>query len=451
VKLRLTCAIILALLLALVFTTFAFAADDEDTSPDPGVVAFISGQLAPSDTAPAEEEPAEEAAPTEETAPAEEAAPCEECSEGLTAEAQAEQPADDVEEQPAEAQPEEPAEEQAEEAPPASLEQDVAAGLEILEAVPSAEPAPVKKEKKVGEFIGPLPTRTQHPLHSFFFNFPSERARTLKEGQQEFAARILAASDILKETSGGAIVDLDLETWNYQFEYRRGAWGGEVTAVVPLRDNTHGIMDSTIESWHNFFGMKQGGRSDYPANDYHFFVRDPMGNILNVPSDQFGLGDISLSWKQEIGRSAPDHALSYRVGVKLPTGDSAKGLGSGGFDAGAGLAYETLGTRWAGYGNLNYIVVSRGDIKGFQINDIISGTLAAEYRLRPTWWLVGQFDYAQYPLTTGSSLDRDSLELLFGFHKLLEKGLIFSGGFSEDISLQSSPDISLIAEMRWRF
>jgi hypothetical protein len=110
-----------------------------------------------------------------------------------------------------------------------------------------------------------------------------------------------------------------------------------------------------------------------------------------------------------------------------------------------------LGTRWAGYGNLNYIVVSRGDIKGFQINDIISGTLAAEYRLRPTWWLVGQFDYAQYPLTTGSSLDRDSLELLFGFHKLLEKGLIFSGGFSEDISLQSSPDISLIAEMRWRF
>ncbi len=417
--------------MALAFAACVLAADDDDAAPDLTVIAFITGQQAQSQEAKEEDKPAEE------TAPAEEA-----------------QPADEEDTQAADAQADEAAEEPAEEVqPPATPEQDVAAGLELLKTVEAQAQAeqPVKPEKKVGEFIGPLQTRTMHPLHQYFFNFPADRARTLKKGHSEFAVHLQGASNIVKETSGGAIVDLDLESWTYQFELRKSAWGGEITAIVPLRDNTHGFMDNLIDGWHTFFGLFSGDRPNYPAKDYHYFVRDPLGNTLNVPSDQFGLGDVSLMWKQEIGYSAPDHALSYRIGVKLPTGDFNKGLGSGGVDAGVGLAYETLGERWAGYANLNYIFTSQGDFSGFQVNDIITGSLAAEYRLRHTWWLTGQVDYAQYPLTTGSNLDKDSLELLFGFHKLLEKELLFSGGFTEDISLESSPDFGIIAELRWRF
>lgn len=429
----------LAPILALAFAACVLAADDE-AAPDPTIIAFITGQQAQPQDAKADEQPAEEAQPAQEAQPAEEeAAPCESCEQeqaedGQSAEAPAEEPAQEV-------------------SPPATPEQDVAAGLELLETVDAqAQPEqPAKPEKKVGEFFGPQQTRTMHPLHQYFFNFPADRARTLKEGRAEFAMHLQGASNIAKETSGGAIVDFDMESWTYQFELRKSAWGGEGIAIVPLRDNTHGFMDNIIDGWHTIFSLYAGDRPHYPANGYHYFVRDPAGNILNVPSDQFGLGDISLMWKQEIGGSAPDHALSYRVGLKLPTGDFDKGLGSGGVDAGVGLAYETLGEKWAGYANLNYIFTSQGDFGAFQVNDIVTGSIAAEYRLRHTWWLTGQVDYAQFPLTTGSDLDKDSLELLFGFHKLLEKELLFSGGFTEDISLESSPDFGVIAELRWRF
>ncbi len=434
----------LALILALAFAACVLAADDDDAAPDPTVIAFITGQQAQTQDAKADEQPVEEAQAEEATA-ADETQPTD-VEDAQAADVQVDEDA----EEPVEEAAEEPAEETQ---PPAKPEQDVAAGLELLEIIDAETQAaqPAKPEKKAGEFFGPQQTRTMHPLHQYFFNFPADRARTLKEGHAEFAVHLQGASNIVKETSGGAVVDLDAETWTYQFELRKSAWGGEVTAIVPMRDNTHGFMDNLISGWHGFFDLYAGDRPNYPANDYHYFVRDPAGNILNVPSDQFGLGDVSLMWKQEIGGSAADHALSYRVGVKLPTGDFDKGLGSGGVDAGVGLVYETLGEKWAGYANLNYIFTSQGDFGAFQVNDIVTGSIAAEYRLRHTWWLTGQVDYAQFPLTTGSNLDKDSLELLFGFHKLLEKELLFSGGFTEDISLESSPDFGVIAELRWRF
>jgi hypothetical protein len=66
--------------------------------------------------------------------------------------------------------------------------------------------------------------------------------------------------------------------------------------------------------------------------------------------------------------------------------------------------------------------------------------------------VTGQVNFAQYPLSTSTgTLDRDSNELLFGFHKLLGKRLLFSGGFSEDMRTDTAPDFGIMGELRWRF
>lgn len=418
----------------------------DDTAPDSGVVAFITGELAEEESAEsaeaAEEQPAEEAV---EEIPADEAP----SSDEEAAEATAEEPA----EEPAAAEPPpSPPLKSVPAAPPEEPAMDVAEGLELLEEAEMEEkPAEPPAEKLEPRFFGPLPSRNQHPVHLMFFNFPAERARVLAEGEGEFAFRFDGASTMIKETEDATIVDLDLEGWYYQLEYRRGVAGGEIALVVPLRDNTHGFMDDIIDGWHQFFALPRGDRPVYPANDYHFFVRGPTGQVLNTPSDQFGLADVSLAWKDEIAGSG-DSVLSYRLGVKLPTGDSDKGLGSGGTDFGAGLAYERTGERWAAYANLNYIFLGDSDFAGFETNNTITGALALEYRLKPTWWLTGQIDFAQYPLETGAlTLDRDSVELLFGFHKLLRKRLLFSGGFSEDIRTNTAPDFGITGGLRWLF
>jgi len=434
--LRQAIALIVVLLVVLVVSSLpGYSADEAD--PDTGVVAFITGELA-------EEEAVEPDEPAEETAPAETGgeAPAEETS-GVAGE---------EEESPKEAEAGPPVE-SVPPAPPEEPAMDVAEGLELLAETEQEEEEPRAPavETPRRSFFGPLPSRNQHPVHLMFFNFPAERARVLPQGEGEFAFRFDGASTMIKEAEDGTIVDLDLEGWYYQLEYRRGVAGGEATVVLPLRDNTHGFMDNVIDRWHQFFSLPRGDRPDYPANDYHFFVRGPAGQVLNLPSDQFGLADVSLMWKDEISSSGGT-VLSYRLGVKLPTGDSDKGLGSGGTDFGAGLAWERTGTRWATYANLNYIFLGSSDFTGFETNNTVTGAVAAEYRLKPTWWLTGQINFAQYPLETGAvTLDRDSVELLFGFHKLLKKRLLFSGGFSEDIRTNTAPDFGITGELRWLF
>jgi hypothetical protein len=296
-----------------------------------------------------------------------------------------------------------------------------------------------------------MPTRNQHPLHLIFYNFPAERAQVLHDGEREFVFRFEGSSNMVKKAEAGTIVDLDLESWNYTLEYQQGTPWGELSVQVPVRDNAHGFMDNIIDGWHGLLGLPRGDRPDYPANDYHFFVRSGNGGVLNFPSDKFGIADISLAWKGEIN-SGPRGTLAYRAAVKLPTGNAEDGLGSGGADFGVGLAYEKLWHRWAGYANLNYIIIGDPDFVGYETNNVWTGSVACEYRLRPTWWVTGQVNFAQYPLSTGAgTLDRDSNELLFGFHKLLGKRLLFSGGFSEDMRTDTAPDFGIIGELRWRF
>jgi len=467
VQFRWSHLLLLALLIASIPLGSFFASADE-AAPAEGVVLFISGQLATEAAAPVEAEAVADAA--EESALA-----IEEAEEGEAGAGEeepqppAEAAAEDAEtagqelggsELPAEEGAAEPSVEAGEvEAPREPVaeqgpapEQQVAAGLEVLAPWAEVPPEPAKAPKEVGRFFGPLPTRNRHPVHGMFFNFPAERARTLPPGAREFAFRFDAASTMVKENRDGTIVDLDLESWHYQLEYRQGFASGELTILLPWGHNTHGFMDNIIDSWHGFFGLPRGNRPDYPENDYHFFVRNAGGSALNLLSDRFAAEDLSLAWKGELGRDSPESALSYRLGVKLPTGDSDYGLGSGGTDFGVGLAYEELGTRWAGYFNLNYIFIGAPSFEGFSYNDIVSGCAAVEYRLRPTWWLTAQVNLSQYPLTTGTAiLDRDAVELLFGFHKLLRRRLLFSGGFSEDIRTDTGPDFGLTGELKWLF
>jgi len=425
----LLCAVTLALLLT------GFSAWADEASPDPDVVYFIGGELAPdSDVSGDDEDVSGETQAGEEEPPQEDKASVVTGGE------------DDVEAT------EEPAEEpEFTEEAPVEPEQEVSEGLALLENQELEAVSEQPRQEKARRFFGPMPTRNQHTVHLMFYNFPAERAKVLPDGDSEFVFRFEGSSNMVKKAEAGTIADLDLEGWNYTLEYQQGTRWGELSVRVPIRDNTHGFMDNIIDGWHGLLGLPRGDRPDYPANDYHFLIRNADGAVLNFPSDRLGIADVSLAWKGEI-TSSPRSTLAYRAAVKLPTGDANDGLGSGGTDFGVGLAYERLWHRWAGYANLNYIFIGTPDFAGFEANNVWTGSIACEYRLRPTWWVTGQVNFAQYPLSTGTgTLDRDSNELLFGFHKLLGKRLLFSGGFTEDMRTDTAPDFGIIGELRWRF
>lgn len=420
--------------LALLLTGILAWADE--ASPDPEMINFIGGELAPDNEASVDDGAVSEETEVGKEEPIEEDADSESTNEHDSDTATTEEPR---------------AEAVFSEEVAVEPEQEVSEGLTLLENQELEEVVEQPSEGELGRFFGPLPTRNQHPVQLMFYSFPAERAQVLPDGDREFVFRFEGSSNMVKKAEAGTIVDLDLECWNYTLEYQQGTPWGELSVQVPIRDSTHGFMDNIIDGWHGLLGLPRGDRPDYPANDYHFFVRSSNGDVLNFPSDRFGLADVSLAWKGEIS-SSPRSTLAYRAAVKLPTGDPDDGLGSGGTDFGVGLAYEKLGHRWAGYANLNYIIIGDPDFAGFEANNVWTGSVACEYRLRPTWWVTAQVNFAQYPLSTGTgTLDRDSNELLFGFHKLLGKRLLFSGGFSEDMRTDTAPDFGIIGELRWRF
>ncbi len=335
---------------------------------------------------------------------------------------------------------------------------DVQDGLEQLtgeaktvEEKEAKEESKEEREKIVPplRYFGPMRTRNQHPLYLLFFNFSGDTAEPIPQSTSQLSTRILGANSIIKKTEGGAIVDLDLETWSVSFEYRHGLKNSEYSVLVPFRVHGHGIMDNIIDKWHRFFCLPRGNRPFYPEGDFRFYIKTQDGSTFNFPSDNFSLGDIELVWKQKLNASKKG-GFAYRVGVKLPTGSEDDGIGSGAPDFGVGLLWDNFGNRFAYYANINLVILGKDGLSSLQNNNIISGMLGVEYTWRPSLTITGQIDYSQSPFSTKSpSADKDAVELILGFHRLYGEKFLLSGGFSEDIQTETAPDFTIIAELTW--
>ena len=82
-------------------------------------------------------------------------------------------------------------------------------------------------------------------------------------------------------------------------------------------------------------------REEESASQYHFDIRRDGRRILGSEDRATGSGDLAVRLKALIfpeGEWRP--ATAVRVGLKLPTGRSSHGLGSGSTDMGLGLLLE---------------------------------------------------------------------------------------------------------------
>lgn len=328
--------------------------------------------------------------------------------------------------------------------------------IEPSEDRPAEEP-PAGTAEQGSPFMfepkGPFGWISQHPLALTVLQFPAEEAYILKPGESRFGYRIDLANVFLKEKSGTSIVDIDLEGLRQTFSYRRGInenW--EIAVFVPFQYNSHGFMDGIIGSWHSFFSLPNANRHLFAKNQFNYVVAS--GNEFKIAgeSDEFGIGDIVLTGKYfhkpETGKSP---AIAGRIGLKLPTGDSDKQIGSGGFDFGINLVAQKTYGRWVLYGQTGYIFTGGNDF-GLKGHDIIQASIAAEYqRTRRLSWL-GQLQRSTNPYFTGSdNIDTDSLEMALGWKYLFGKNLLWEAGFTEDVVLYTGPDFGIFSQITYGF
>ena len=285
--------------------------------------------------------------------------------------------------------------------------------------------------------FGPIRSRNQYPPFMLFLDLYPDGAKTIPKGHVKCSVNVEYSNIYQIEMGPGWHVEADLETLRASLDVAYGLCDdldvGVETSFVYLLG---GFLDHTVEEVHDILSISNHSRDLRRENDLSYLISHDGRSWFFVDSPTSGLGDILLYGKYRFLSEGPKIAsASLRLGVKFPTADEERGMGSGEFDVGYGLVLEKHWGKWALYLNLNHLLLGEpdGDFE-IDIHNAFSGSIAVEYWLWDNFSLLTQINGHTSPYATGiKALDDDALQILFGIKYRFLKDAVWQVSFTEDI------------------
>jgi hypothetical protein len=227
-------------------------------------------------------------------------------------------------------------------------------------------------------------------------------------------------------------------------------WDVEVT--LPWRHHSGGFTDNVISSWHRFFGLPDGNRDNYPTDALHYQLSQPEHDRRLFRSAS-GLGDIHVAVSRPLLK-IDGGQLGISAGIKTASGQSSDWLGSGATDVYALLRFS--GQQLGGWplwwhGQLGGTKAGESDLLGSQQRrSLWFAGLAAEWRFSPRWSALMQYD-AHSALLDGEleALSDPAGMLSFALRWRPTSRWMIDAGFSEDVVVESAPDITFLLNARY--
>lgn len=312
--------------------------------------------------------------------------------------------------------------------------------LLLLLAAPcsvSSEPLYVKNLSPVAGLLG----------------LPSQReADIAAAGRFDLALHGSLASHYVSESNDSEYLNFDGETARVAVEARYAiANNWDLQLEAPWLDHSGGKLDSLIDSWHDFWGMSDGGRSKVPGDilDYRYRGSDEF----SLQDDASGLGDITLALSHRfyVDESA---AAALVLGYKFGTGEEEEFLGSGADDAYIALRFSGdhgnhLPLRW--HGQLGYLHAGEIDlIQNIQERDLWFAGLGLDWQINTAWSVLGQLDAHAAP--TDSDIDglgEDAIMLSVGGRWRFAQDWALDLSVIEDVQVETAPDVTFQASLRY--
>lgn len=310
--------------------------------------------------------------------------------------------------------------------------------------------------------FGPLPVRTQNPLYLQFIGMPLERAVTLRP--RLFSTSLnFSYSNVFEyhPRLNDYGVNLDMEILRAALEVRYGISENiEVGVEVPALFFGGGFLDSFIQGYHDTFGFPNGGRNLIANGNFSYQVKNHGSVVYEAHPRSVNLGDISLISKIHLideGKSLPAFAL--KGVLKVPTGSSDLGSGSGNLDVGFTFLAEKSYKRLHGYSQLGFMVLGKSEV----LSSIVKkggwfGSAALEFNLSHSLSLISQIDMMS-PLfrnVTINELADPAVDLTFGLSGVrsltaispLFKQIFYKTSFTEDVTSRGpSVDFTLFFQV----
>ena len=255
------------------------------------------------------------------------------------------------------------------------------------------------------------------------------------------------------QSASDELLLLDGQTDTVAISLRYGfAPGWDIEAFLPWRHHSGGFTDQLISDWHRVFGFPNGNRSEYPIDALHYELSQGAHQAqLTRPAS--GLGDVEMAVSRAIA-DIDGGQLAASVGIKAASGDDSEWLGSGVTDVYALLRFsgpQRHGWPIWWHGQIGVTRSGETDLLGAQQRrSLWFAGVAAEWRFSQSWSALAQFD-------AHSALLRGQLEAISQPAGILSLALrwrpsprwMIDVGFSEDVVVEASPDITFLVNARW--
>lgn len=307
------------------------------------------------------------------------------------------------------------------------------------------------------EGFGPFPVRNFQPFHQLVLGMPGDRAAVVKQGTLDVRVELAETSSIFRDETAQASAIVKFETLRSGVYWRYGLTDRlELAAEIPVLYRSSGFLEGLITATERATTGLAPAREALRDSGFAFQVSHGGRTLFAGSEGAVGLGDITLFSKYHmLNETATVPALSVRLAVKVPTGDTSRVFGSGHTDVGLGLAAEKrLASRWLAYANLNAIFPT-GRIAGLPLQPVVTGLVALEYMWSSDFSLTAQFDYYSPPFHgTGTRvLDKGVTESAVGFSYRILPALLWQvyGVENLDFITGSAADFTLSTVFTYRF
>jgi Protein of unknown function (DUF3187) len=257
-----------------------------------------------------------------------------------------------------------------------------------------------------------------------------------------WAATLSIANTLNVESNANEnlLVDGESDTLRLSYENSlRTDWRYRVT--VPVIHDGGGFLDSTIDTWHRWFGFRRGYRPYYRTGilDYSYSGK----GSLDMREPHTNLGDVSA----EAGWYLADNAsrtVSFWGGMEAPTGSVHNLTGDGAWD---GAVWAHVAQRWARWQLAGEVGLTQpfGDQlfagAAHHTSAFLRGAITRE--VTEDWSLRAQLD-GQTGRVNGTDLRflGSSLQMTLGTVHRLWRRWRLELGFAEDIAVNTAPDIT---------
>jgi hypothetical protein len=305
--------------------------------------------------------------------------------------------------------------------------------------------------------ITPFYSFDQSPLVQIFGLPALGPARVAPERAIDVGLSLAVANNFSFGETPKESASLDGETWRTTLLLRRGFAGRiELGIELPFVRHGGGSLDSFVESWHEFFGLPQNNRDAAPADRLEYHYERSGVTELDLTEPVSGVGDVRLTAAHQL--AVPFSAdLALRASLKLPTGDSAKLLGSGGTDVALWLSAgcgSSCGEHWGWYGGGGLLFAGQGEVLADQQHRLIGfGTGGLAYRLVPAVTLKAQLDAHTdfFGQTDLAQIGAASTQIVMGGTILLSDRYALDLAASEELVHNTASDVVLQVILRARF